>query len=634
MYEDDTSSASHQTGDDRSSESSTPANLHDIRINRFLFDKDEAIGDVPDRGKSDNTVLQATETPLHNLILSKSNDEDAYNTLCSGTISWREHLNTRFPNDLKTALHMAIEKRFRRVAYLLLDSEADVNIQDAEGAQPLHRACEAGDKDLVISLLDRKAETKHAAFNGWWPLHFACSSGLEEVIHRLLGPGKWIIDKVEIGEGWTPLNIATYFQHEKVVEVLLREGARLEIEDSTGWTPFMTAVKRNNYDILNTLLDHSSANKDAIDQADGEGRTVFMNLFADTPRVLRLFPRVRQVVDKFRELKVAVDVTDNEGRTVLHHAIRYAVDIKDPWPAFKVLESLLLVDAHGVTAFDGVFDKDVMDALQPILNSLVARLGSETKILHWSAYSANRHHVAKSILSKSRPLDTAFQSLNPEEWTIIEWAIHHRLPRLLWIAVSTLSTRGPGSLADKTIDIRKARSTGKRLLKLLKDNVSIPTSTSQHGIGIKKKDNQETGSIEEDAGDERNILQDMDDILDFFYVEKSKRPAETIDISQPDSGMTQSSMEFYAAVVSMRQDKTELRRYVKSRSVQEVLYAQTPIETMAETDRRLNKRLSGADYVAAPTGHEYTEFTWVHFPSTNVSSRYSTNYVQSDADQA
>ncbi|KAK7427618.1 hypothetical protein QQZ08_005893 [Neonectria magnoliae] len=441
-----------------------------------------------------NSTTQETE--LYALIRDAANDDDAYEKLNRKPFPWKDQLDTASTETKETALYLAVERGFSQATSFLIEEGANVNIQNREGRLPLHNACAIGDASLVDLLLNHGAEVEHASPNGWYPLHYASRVGLSGVIPQLLGSkGPNIDEKVPLLD-WTAINLATYFGRDKVVAALLHNGARLDIKDSDGWTPFMTAVEQGEYDILNKLLDHPAA-KDAIDMPDQAGRTPIMNLFVNLPEDTEPLQKAKESVNKLLELGAAVDVTDDEGRTVLHHAMRYAVDVKDPELALPVLdqmvdESLLLPDEGGEIAIDAAFTDDpVRDVLEPRLNSEMS--------LIWFAQSSKRHKFAKNILSKypQREKMSQLGYLKHDQWTVLQWAIYHRLPSVVWSAASA-------GVTEENI------KGGKKLLGKLKESASIFKGPAS------KKDSQAAKDDQKEPSDETKVLGDMEDMLDYM----------------------------------------------------------------------------------------------------------------------
>ena len=63
------------------------------------------------------------------------------------------------------------------IVKMLLDKQADVNIQNVKGFTPLYMACQEGHKDIVKMLLDKQADVDIQAVDGATPPHFCLSGG-------------------------------------------------------------------------------------------------------------------------------------------------------------------------------------------------------------------------------------------------------------------------------------------------------------------------------------------------------------------------------------------------------------------------------------------------------------------------
>ena len=72
-----------------------------------------------------------------------------------------------------------------QAAKILLDKQADVNIQSVEGDTPLYMACVKGNKDIVKMLLGKQADLNIQTIGGVTPLCIACHQGHEEISELL-----------------------------------------------------------------------------------------------------------------------------------------------------------------------------------------------------------------------------------------------------------------------------------------------------------------------------------------------------------------------------------------------------------------------------------------------------------------
>lgn len=69
--------------------------------------------------------------------------------------------------------------------------------------------------------------------------------------------------------GGTPLMYAIHNTHDHIVEVLLRIGADMELEEQQGYTPLMVAALSDNATACEMLLDAGAI----LDTKDNKGRT-------------------------------------------------------------------------------------------------------------------------------------------------------------------------------------------------------------------------------------------------------------------------------------------------------------------------------------------------------------------------
>jgi hypothetical protein len=146
------------------------------------------------------------------------------------------NVNVVSPAERHTALHEAVSRRQLKVAELLLEKGAKVQINGESGAPggtgiekefPLHRA--VGDVRLVRLLLDKGADPNVLNYRGMTPLHVAAAAGETESAELLLAR-KAKLNAVDFGKR-TPLDVvgtapeATKQQAATMRKVLIERGA-------------------------------------------------------------------------------------------------------------------------------------------------------------------------------------------------------------------------------------------------------------------------------------------------------------------------------------------------------------------------------------------------------------------------
>jgi len=216
-------------------------------------------------------------------------------------------VNARYPGYHGSALHEAIDLRAVPVVKELINRGADVNLRAGFWGTPLAEAIMNGDEQLFNILLEHGAEIDPSPPYGYWgtplqvaiskdyyniahtlldrganphapglhqsPLIGACGSGKAgqlELIERLICAGadleaedvKRPEDDIMLGgvHLWTPLQVAAYTNNVKVVEVLLKRGARINPVHPQGdfGYPLQAAVKNGHVSMTKLLLENGA----------------------------------------------------------------------------------------------------------------------------------------------------------------------------------------------------------------------------------------------------------------------------------------------------------------------------------------------------------------------------------------
>lgn len=225
-------------------------------------------------------------------------------------------------------------------------------------------------------------------------LHLAASTGNLEVLKILLKKGATItaIDK----QGQTALHVACENGQYETAKFLIEQGSGKNIQDKLGNTPLILAAKNDHLKIVKMLYYlkadtnlKNTQNKTAMDVSQGQSKAFFKQPQPDYFQLLDI-GMVNKVVEDIKNGICSIQITDEEGNTLLHKAATYG---------YTDLAQLLI-------------DKD--------LNINQARGNGSTPLM--IAAHKNQVGVAKLLIEKGANIHLK----RPNSWTVfhlaVEWA--------------------------------------------------------------------------------------------------------------------------------------------------------------------------------------------------------------------
>ena len=579
---------------------------------------------------------QPTQTSLHDLIEAVKDDETGLADLEKGLSDWKHYVNTRTPNKLQeSGLHMLARKGFYKMANCLINHGADIHAEDSNKVQPLQLACKGKSTELVKLLLEKGARVEHLDSDGYLALHWASRYGCHAVIPQLLGPGKMFLNQTESLDQQTPLNMACYYGRIEVVEVLLGHDADLCPRDIYGWTVFFTAASQCYYETWQKLIDHSQTlDGKPFDIPNNEGRTPLIQLCANAFEEKGDYQRDRKCIDALLKLNPDVNARDDRKGTALHFAIESAILTHDASVSLEIIHHvtnnlLLARDSDGSTAFDVLFDEDgIVEVLRPILDTLISRLhppGTDIEdldkdLLYWVIADVQRHTLAQQILSTCSAAENVPGHLDSSSWQVMEWLMYYRLqgPLLQFM---------PEQFGDTTLDPHALNSEYKRCRDLLDKFRNTTSTLPSSGVNKGKRPDVATHhSDKKDEDDWKQELQDLEEILDlYFLVKRQRKSVEALTILEPDEKMSEALSDVRATVLQNHDSSMGSFQIYRFHSLKDIVYGQDTIEVFSETYNRMLKKLYVPKDLPAELAWENmntvmgkVEFTWVHLPSANV----------------
>lgn len=123
----------------------------------------------------------------------------------------------------RNALHWAVEKNNRKVAFILVNHGININEVDNKGQTPLHIACKhENSRRMLLLLLDEGAQLNVTDKQGYTPLMIATINGHIELIKILLSYGADIFVETETNyKRKTAMDFASDRKQEKILQLLL-----------------------------------------------------------------------------------------------------------------------------------------------------------------------------------------------------------------------------------------------------------------------------------------------------------------------------------------------------------------------------------------------------------------------------
>jgi ankyrin repeat protein len=219
--------------------------LH-LAVNRGMADMVEAL---LDRGAMVDLKDKDGWAPLH--LAAQAGREDVVRVL----LDHKADVDMQ-GKDGRRALHEAAEAGHRKVVELLLDHKADAGARDAAGRTPLHSAAAGHQLETVALLLDKGADANARTNDGETALHDALQFSGGTGVVRILLEHKADARAAEKRVGIEPLHLAAWIADRKAVQMLLDQGAAVNMPDDEGRTPLHWAAVNNAEDagVVNDLL--------------------------------------------------------------------------------------------------------------------------------------------------------------------------------------------------------------------------------------------------------------------------------------------------------------------------------------------------------------------------------------------
>eukprot|EP01100_Stratorugosa_tubuloviscum_P003037 TRINITY_DN1717_c0_g1_i4.p1 TRINITY_DN1717_c0_g1~~TRINITY_DN1717_c0_g1_i4.p1 ORF type:complete len:852 (+),score=250.50 TRINITY_DN1717_c0_g1_i4:161-2716(+) len=226
-------------------------NNNNLILNQTILsqDKEQLIKNINlAKEQSDSKLLNDALKQKPELIINVT-EPDMYNT------------------NRRTWLHIAAAKGDLELVKILIANGAQVNTRSSLGWSPLHESAKRGHTKICLELLKNKADPGMLTLDNNLAFHFLVSHSIStsnlleaysfcRLFDELLNNGQFLNSQNSSFE--TPLLIACRDGDERVVSLLLKESANINIYDRSGYTPLHIAVRDKKISLIQLLIFHGA----------------------------------------------------------------------------------------------------------------------------------------------------------------------------------------------------------------------------------------------------------------------------------------------------------------------------------------------------------------------------------------
>ncbi|MFT5470429.1 MAG: ankyrin repeat protein [Verrucomicrobiales bacterium] len=235
-----------------------------------ILGKPEMVKQLLESGADPNVVDKAVDSPLRkaaegmkisnflvpsegfqNPTASQLGSEEDYLTVARLLIDSGAEINVRAEAENFSALGAALIGGNRKMADLLLEHGADIELKNKMNRTPVWGAIASGKPELLEYMISLGAKVNDRDSDRGIPLHDAASRNKPEMVEILLKHGASINARTD--SGVTPLFQAVFAKAPDAARMLLKHGADPDIAAGDGITPMGLAVQTNQNEIAKML---------------------------------------------------------------------------------------------------------------------------------------------------------------------------------------------------------------------------------------------------------------------------------------------------------------------------------------------------------------------------------------------
>ena len=242
---------------------------------------------------------------------------------CSSSAKYFLHknasVNAVLKKNIATPLTLALEQRHFDLARDLVNENADLNFQNADGKTALMIALSSKNPGSAEMLLDKGADPNLQTIDGATALMIAAQEGYLDVVKKILEKSpdpKLLLNMVLKTNGSTALMLALSLKHPDIAMELLDRGADPNLQNTYGASALMIAVENGDLVAVKKTLAKSTDSKKLLDMVTKTNGLTALMIALSSKRpdiVMELLdrgadPNLRRTTDGATPLMIAAEL--------------------------------------------------------------------------------------------------------------------------------------------------------------------------------------------------------------------------------------------------------------------------------------------------------------------------------------
>ena len=207
-----------------------------------------------------------------------------------------------------SSIHIAALNGHTQVVEFFVSIGVNVNFVNNKHDTPVLWAARWNHIDTARSLIRLGADLDHQNDKGSTPLYWAVRYGLKDMVELLIKEGNADVNQMRKLGLVYPVVLASTLGYSQIVEVLIRNGADVNVKITGGFTPLHHAAQQGNIDTVALLLKHGASVDSETD-------------FGDTALLVAAQAKEQQVVELLSQHGSNIEDRNKDGKSAWDYAL-------------------------------------------------------------------------------------------------------------------------------------------------------------------------------------------------------------------------------------------------------------------------------------------------------------------------